>query len=215
VPEPRYTRPASSWHSTRAHRFDVFGIKVNRMLTLWGRAQLDQWLALESAPHVSWYCERPLTIETDSGKRLGADFYAVRSGVEELFFLGSDSTNAEDLSMSFAHWCSANAIALSGPGEPMGQVLRANWGQIIRELAAFQRYLTPALLSAVEKELSDPRTFAELTSAMGEVHAFEVKSGALMLLHQGRAFCPELSARPLDSAMLIRRSPPHGASDGT
>lgn len=43
-----------------AHRFDVFGPKVDRPLTLYGLNAFYLWLRLEAHSRVRTYCERPI-----------------------------------------------------------------------------------------------------------------------------------------------------------
>lgn len=49
---PRFRKAATDVRPHGAHRFDVFGPKVGRRLTLFGRSALQLWLRLESAPQV-------------------------------------------------------------------------------------------------------------------------------------------------------------------
>ena len=59
---PRFLRAVNNARPHGAHRYDLFGPKIGRRLTLFGRLALDLWVRLESDPHVVTYCERPLCI---------------------------------------------------------------------------------------------------------------------------------------------------------
>jgi len=56
---PRFVRAVNSSRPYGAHRYDVFGLKVGRRLTLFGRFALGLWVRLESDSYVLTYCERP------------------------------------------------------------------------------------------------------------------------------------------------------------
>jgi hypothetical protein len=67
---PRFVRAVNSTRRYGTHRYDLFGPKVGRRLTLFGQFALDQWVRLESDPHVVTYCERPLRIPDIKPSRL-------------------------------------------------------------------------------------------------------------------------------------------------
>ncbi|CAD6561972.1 hypothetical protein LMG28727_07599 [Paraburkholderia kirstenboschensis] len=79
--EPRFVRAVNSTRTYGAHRYDVFGPKVGRRLTLFGRCALDLWIRLESDAYVFGYCERPLCIPGTNPAR-PVDFW-VRTPDEE------------------------------------------------------------------------------------------------------------------------------------
>lgn len=64
---PRFRKAATGVCPYGAHRFDVFGPKVGRRLTLFGRSALQLWLRLESASQVVTYCERSLLVPEARG----------------------------------------------------------------------------------------------------------------------------------------------------
>lgn len=55
---PRFRRAVNDARPFGVHRFDVFGPKVGRPLTLYGLNSLYLWLRLEADLRVTAYCER-------------------------------------------------------------------------------------------------------------------------------------------------------------
>lgn len=80
---PRFRRAATDARPYGTHRFDVFGPKVGRRLTLFGRRVFQLWLRLESNPQVVTYCERPLLVPEARGTR-AADFWVCTDQGEQL-----------------------------------------------------------------------------------------------------------------------------------
>ncbi|MDP1656056.1 MAG: hypothetical protein Q8K91_02860 [Hylemonella sp.] len=64
-------------------RFDVFSLKADRRMTLYGKAALCQFIELESDFEVTALCERPLLIPDIKPKRL-VDFWALNGGIPDL-----------------------------------------------------------------------------------------------------------------------------------
>jgi hypothetical protein len=114
----RFDHPVETLRPGKAQRFDVFGPKINRSLTLFHRHTIDAWINLERTPEVSWYCERPLLIDDTPFERL-VDFYAIRNEREELWFV---LTKAEEtgcfpekhLGPVFLEWCRQRKIDIVG-----------------------------------------------------------------------------------------------------
>lgn len=206
--ETRFSKPANSIRPGRAHRFDVFGIKVRRPLTLFGQLALRGWIELERDPRVSWYCERPHVIEASGPRRL-IDFYSIRDGTERLQLVRAAAEVDEDLDPqlafpAFAIWCQSNGIdfgVLDAP-EP-GSFHVQNWSRILRELAAFDRHVSAQLRNAIAHELMVPLTFGELQGMLGKQDPILIRTACFGLLHSGHACCADLDVAPLsDQARL-------------
>jgi hypothetical protein len=80
---PRFWKAATDARPFGTHRFDVFGPKVARRLTLFGHRALQLWLRLESNPQVVTYCERPLLVREARGDRV-AEFWVSTEQGEQL-----------------------------------------------------------------------------------------------------------------------------------
>jgi hypothetical protein len=188
----------------KAHRFDVFGPKIGRSLTLFKRNTVEAWIRLEADPAVTWYCERPIVIQDSSPKRI-PDFYVVRNGVEEICFLytqaeANEAFNPAECWPGFAAWCRQNEIritTLDPTAEGEDDVLLSNWGHVLRELAAFDRYVPGELRSAILGELRKPTTLLELEKRFNHVDPRLVQVACWSLIHSGKATCPCLVRRML------------------
>lgn len=207
--EARFVQPTSTRRPAKSRRFDVFGLKTNRTLTLFNAGPLQSWLALESTPAVTWYCERPLVINEGERHRV-VDFYAIREGKEELLFCASkaelDAGEAWLASWpGFTNWCTHSQISIRVA--PMfaqeNDVVRANWEQIVRELSAFRRYSSPHLVAAVRSELGVPKSIDELCTLFQQTDPIVVKVAVFQLIHQGLAISTALDQAPISTAMIF------------
>ncbi|KVD78832.1 hypothetical protein WI89_30630 [Burkholderia ubonensis] len=70
----RFVHAVDSTRPYYAHRYDLFGLKIGRRLTLFGQDALDLWIRLELDPHVLAYCDRPMCIPDTKPSRL-VDFW--------------------------------------------------------------------------------------------------------------------------------------------
>lgn len=66
----RFLKAAANSRPFKSHRYDVFGLKIERSLTLFGRAPLNAWILLEADATVISYCERPLIVPDTKPERL-------------------------------------------------------------------------------------------------------------------------------------------------
>lgn len=83
---PRLQRAVNDARPFGAHRFDVFGPKVGRPLTLYGLNALYLWLCQEADSRVTTYCERPLRI-LDTRPTRAVDFWVREAGREKLIIV--------------------------------------------------------------------------------------------------------------------------------
>jgi hypothetical protein len=208
--EIRFDVPAETRRPGKAHRYDVFGLKLNRPLMFFKRHLVDTWIGLERDPAVSWYCERPLLINDTPIKRL-ADFYVIRNEKEEIWFLVDaeelDLPLEEQLGPGFVQWCQQTGIQIRmidiDASVSSSKWALDNWAHILRELAAFGRYLPVQLADSVEHQIAKPQTLAQLLSVFPSVDPILVKVASFTLLHQGRAVCPSLETQQFCLTMPI------------
>ncbi len=80
---PRFRKAATDVRPYGAHRFDVFGPKVGRRLTLFGAKRASALAAAGIRPQVVTYCERPLLAPEARGSR-AADFWVCTDYGEQL-----------------------------------------------------------------------------------------------------------------------------------
>jgi hypothetical protein len=204
----RFLKAADNTRPYKSHRYDVFGPKIQRMLTLFNRAQVDAWLLLESDPLVLSYCERPMVVP-DVKPKLLVDFWAGYAGRDELWLAGRNSDAVSDIETSlpaFASWAKDNRYTLRQvlpTDQPSSKVYLENWGVIVRDLSANRRYLKPKLLKSVREVLEQPRPIAAICNLLPEEDPVLVRVAAYSLLHSGLALFPDISNVPLGPASLV------------
>ena len=204
----RFDHPVETRRPGKAQRFDVFGPKIERSLTLFHRHSIDAWIDLERAPEVTWYCERPLQIDDTPFKRL-VDFYAIRSEKEELWFILTKTEEPEcfaekSLGPGFLEWCRQSKIDIRivRPSKTPGVTcLAENWAHILRELSAFGRYVPAQLTESIRLEIKEPQTLADLESLFPTVDPILLKVASFSLVHRGFATCLGLESQPFSAAL--------------
>jgi hypothetical protein len=86
----RYTKAADNSRPHKTHRYDVFGPKLGRNLTIFGSIPLNNWIRVEADPAINTYCERPVVIPDTKSKRM-IDFWVKYHDHEELWILQRQS----------------------------------------------------------------------------------------------------------------------------
>ena len=207
APNPRFVRPASNARNSKAHRYDVFGPKVSRELTIFGRPALLAWTSLEADPSVETYCERPLVIPETS--RI-VDLWVRRKDSECFVILLRQSELPEEGKISLPKkvqsWLDASRtpVVLVDPADDVRRlVLLENWGLIIRDLSAFARYVPRALSEEVHKAIEDGLALEQLEQDFDDQDPVLARVALFSLLHRGLALCPQLEHSPLNSSMTF------------
>lgn len=207
APSLRFERPASNARNPKAHRYDVFGPKIKREISIFGQSALLLWTTLEADPDVDAYCERPLVIPETSR---AVDFWVRRKGSDCFVILLKQSELEEDGSRSLPAkvqtWIDASrtAVVLVNPGELMPRkVLLENWGSIIRDLSAFSRYVPVKLTEEVRKAMQDTISLGQIERDFEDQDPVLARVALFSLLHQGLVLCPQLEHAPLSSSMMF------------
>lgn len=204
----RFVKAADNSRPHKSHRYDVFGPKIQRNLTLFGLAQVHTWLLLESDPLVLSYCERPM-VAPETKPKLVVDFWAGYAGRDELWIVSRNPAATTDIGTSmpaFARWAEDNKYKvrqLAPPDVMEDKVYLDNWGTIVRELSANRRYIKPSLLKAVREILEQPRPIAALCNLLPEEDPVLVRVAAYSLLHSGLASCSDIAVMPLGPASTL------------
>lgn len=204
----RFVKAVDNARPYKSHRYDVFGPKVQRMLTLYGPHQIDTWLLLESDPLVLSYCERPMVV-LDAKPKLLVDFWAGYADRDELWLVNRNaesSVDIEKLFPSFAQWAHVNnfvARSILPAHQSQSKVYLENWGTIIRDLSANRRYLKLKLLNSVRELLELPRPITAICNLLPQEDPVLVRVAVYSLLHTGTAFCSDLTDRPLGPTSLV------------
>jgi len=180
---------------------------------LFGRHALDLWITLEASSSVLSYCERPLIIPGSRPLR-AFDFWVQRAEGEELLVL----MRTRDQKSSDNDEPTSDIQALSGTlveGVPIRyidpcdmtehQIALANWGTIIRDLAAFERFIPEPLCNDVKAKLDSRKSIAQLQSESSDFDASTVRLAIFLLLYRGEAVCSELATHRLTRNHFIAR----------
>ncbi|MGF6727446.1 hypothetical protein P3T43_006838 [Paraburkholderia sp. GAS41] len=201
---PRFLRAVNNARPHGAHRYDLFGPKIGRRLTLFGRLALDLWVRLESDPHVVTYCERPLCIPGARPPRV-VDFW-VRTHDDEKLYLVRQTGEARSVAQggplfpAFHLWSHASSLQLQmiHPRElDDPQVLHENRTMMLRYLAGSYALPVKKLTSDVITACSDGTTLAELERRFATVDPMLVRSAVFRLVLTGEVGCPALAFEPL------------------
>lgn len=206
--KPRFERPASNARHPDAHRYDVFGPKVGREVTLFGLAALHAWIFLEADPAVEAYCERPLIIP--ESKR-AADFWFRKTDSEGFILLLKESERADEgmenkLPKAVRAWVDSgtNVVHLINPEEQArADSFLENWQWIIQDVSAFSRYLPATLADEICGGVKDESTLEVLEREFLAVEPVLVRVAVFWLLHRGRLACPQLEHSAINESTVF------------
>lgn len=205
----RFLKAADHTRPYKCHRFDVFGLKIARPLTLFGQARLKAWVAIEAEPSVVAYCERPLVVPDSSPARV-VDFWVRFADREELWLLerGKDRREGSDpdqLIPAFTEWGAANGmtVRLVPPVRDEKDVYLDNWGRIIRELSANRRFASRGLCEQVRTRLAVPISLGGLVALFPAEDPVLVRTAAFALMHSGRARCLDIDQERIGPASAL------------
>lgn len=202
----RFQTAVTSSRPYKSHRYDVFGLKVNRMLTIFGRDQLEAWLLLEADPKVTRYCERPLYVPDHKPKRV-VDFWAGFRDYDELWLVGHEegAIDTSDGAVSaLRNWAELHAYNVRQvTPRTVSRTFLNNWGMIVRDLSANRRYVGLPLVSAVRDCLECPRPLSAICSMLRDHDPVLVRSATYSLVHTGVIRCPDLAREPLGPTSIV------------
>jgi hypothetical protein len=204
----RFIKAADNTRPFKSHRYDLFGPKIQRMLTLYSLAEVNAWLLLESDPLVLSYCERPIVVP-DTKPKLVVNFWAGYAGRDELWLLNrsKQASEVESSCPAFAQWAKSNKFKIRQlpPAEEVHEkVFFDNWGRIIRDLSANRRYLTPPLMQSVREVLEQERPIGTLCKLLPEEDPVLVRVAAYAMLYTGAASFADIATRELGPASLFK-----------
>ncbi len=206
----RFLKATDNSRPFKSHRYDVFGLKIDRSLTLFGRAPLNAWILLEADSTVISYCERPLIVPDTKPKRL-VDFWVRFRDRDELWILLRDGqldghADPQETIPAFATWAASNKmpIRLVKPFDPVERkTYLDNWGRIIRELSANRRFVSPATVERVRQCFCTPRPVAALSGLFPDEDPTLLHTAALSLVHTGRLHCADINEQLLGPSSIL------------
>ncbi|MBT2792885.1 hypothetical protein [Paraburkholderia strydomiana] len=209
---PRYVRAVNSMRPYGAHRYDLFGPKLGRRLTLFGRFTLNLWIHLESDPAVLAYCERPLFIPDAKPARL-VDFWVRRRDEERMCVLlrPCESTAAgagDNLFPAFEKWSRASSMQLEliHPQHlDDAPVLRDNRMTMLQQIATTTSLPVGALIPCVLALLDHGLTLAEIERRLAPVDPMLVRAAVFRVVLRGEAMCSGMALEPLGPHTFLER----------
>ncbi|MEZ0606329.1 hypothetical protein ACAX43_30010 [Paraburkholderia sp. IW21] len=201
---PRFTRAVSDTRPYGSHRYDLFGPKIGRRLTLFGRRAVDLWVRLEADPRVLIYCERPVQIPDVTPSRL-VDFWVRTRDGERLCVVlrPAELTSAalgHLLFPAFDSWSMASSMQLHlvDPQElDDPPTLRQNRVTMLHHLAGTHSLPVEPLMCGVTAACRHGSTLAELELRLAPADPMLVRSAAFRLVFGGKVRCPTLAVEPL------------------
>nr|WP_315249443.1 hypothetical protein [uncultured Duganella sp.] len=204
----RFLTPADNSRPYKSHRYDVFGLKVEREVTLFGAHALMAWIRLEADPLVRTYCERPLVIPDIKPKRV-VDFWVDYQGKQQLWLLRrpreADLASPEQALPAFATWAASNGLELRFVGSDEGgpPLYLDNWGRILRDLAANRRFVSAVLKARILENFTSARPLSSLSGMFPDEDPVLLRSATYQLLHNGKLRCSNLDQMPLGPASVM------------
>lgn len=79
----------------------------------------------------------------------------------------------------------------------------ANWGSMIRDLSAFERFVPHSLCKELRKALAQPKSIREVQQEFASHDSTTVSIGIYLLLHRGQAVCNQLATHALGPELVI------------
>jgi hypothetical protein len=208
----RFLKAADNTRPYKSHRYDVFGLKVERNLALFGRAPLNAWVMLESDPAVLSYCERPLVIPDLKPKRV-IDFWVSYRDREEFWLLQRPSELSDDspdkTMPAFVTWATSRKIAVRQiiPDDiEQRATFLDNWGRIIRELSANLRYVPKSMIERVHGSMATSRPLSALSGQFPDDDPVLLRTAAFSLLHAGTLRCRDIEELPIGPGSMVEPS---------
>lgn len=202
---PRFTEPAHNRRPYSCHRYDVYSPKLQRRVTLFGRQALDLWITLEASHQVLSYCERPALVPDVKPDR-PFDFWVQRHASEELMLLcrpDDNGASAEVAALDNTMVLGARVRCLDPTELTRHPTLLENWGAIIRDLGAFQRFIPQQLCKDLLADLGPGKPIGQLQQEHPREDSSIVRLAVYMLLHRGQATCAQLATERLGPTHLI------------
>jgi len=157
------------------------------------------------------FCERPMKIPGASRHRC-FDFWARRADGEELLVLLRESERKE-ANPNSRHEILAklDGTALDGAlircldPEHMADhaIALANWGRIIRDLSAFERFVPQSLCKDLVAAIEQPKSIRQLQEEFAPCDSTTIRIGIYLLLHRGQATCRQIATHVLGPEHVI------------
>ena len=206
---PRFKQPAYNRRPFGSHRFDVFSPKISRQLVIFGMSAVDLWTTLEADPDILTFCERPMLIP-DTRPCRAVDFWVESKHGEQLLVLqrssaasGGDGVTPDETvtAPSLIDGMAVRYVPISDFDQARTRL--TNWGWIIRDLAAFSRFVPESLCREVAMSIGGGKSIAQLQSDLAEFDSSTVRLAVYLMLHRGQAVCRQLATHALAPTHVV------------
>lgn len=190
--ELRFSHAADNTRPFKSHRYPVFGVKIQRGLSIFGELALSGFIALESDPTVVAYCERPIVINELNPRRV-VDFWVQKTTQDELWFLLRPSElkwldRDYPPTRAFSIWAETRSLTIrlwTPESLGVGSLHLRNWGEIIRYLTTNLQYLDAALLKRVTEYCTVAHSLGEIQAGLPQDDPILVRTAVFRLMHLG------------------------------
>lgn len=207
---PPHGAPTRCKRPHGSNRFFVTSPKAGRRIELWGIAQLNHWIELESDPAIDCLCERPLVIQVASRSR-PVDFWVGGPRLSKYVVLvGQGATSLaspESAFPAFTAWAAeqGSTVETVTPAELTEDRERwySNWVTVLQQMFAFRVQLTPELLATVRSVVASPVRLADVVTSLPNEDADLVRSAVYTLVHRGEISFVDLSKAILSDATSV------------
>lgn len=211
VRKPRFSKPADNTRPYGSHRYDVYGVKIERPLTLFGELALRAYAALEADPEVLAYCERPIVLTELKPRRI-VDFWVERIDREEIWLLLRPRElrwreQPEATIDTFETWAKARCLSVvlrTTDDLELGEYGQRNWGEMLRYLGANLRFLNSELLKRVASCCDAERTLREIEGSLSEDDPVLVRTAVFRLCQKGSLVLPNIHDVRLGLETVVR-----------
>jgi len=205
VLSPRYKAPSFNRKPFGSHQFDVYSPKMSRQLVLFGMPALNLWTRLEATPSVLAFCERPLQLPNTKPRR-AIDFWVQSRDSEEFLIIAKASVQDSEegggaIPGEIIDGIPLRYVSIDEMGANATEL--KNWGWIIRDLSAFQRFVPEPLCKEVLATVDSGKSIAQLQAALPDQDSSIVKLAVYVLLHRGQVVCNELKTQLLGPSHFI------------
>jgi hypothetical protein len=208
-----YTSPQTVRRPFRSFRFDVYSLKADRHMMLYGKAALSQFIDLEADKDVSALCERPLKIPDVKPEKC-IDFWAVRNGQAHFYLLVSksearDAAKPKPAMEDFRDWVRDQKAVLHEVVADVfdqHQVRHANWTLILQHLVAHNKLVTSDLLERCIAKMPSSFTLPQIEAAIAEQDDMLIRAAVFTCLTRGGVKCPAIDTEYIHRNTLFVKS---------
>jgi hypothetical protein len=194
-----YSEPESVRRPHGSYRFDVFSLKADRRMTLFGKATLSQFIELETDYNVTSICERPLKIP-DLKPEKCVDFWALKQGRPNFYLLvtrsaARDADKPKPAMEDFRKWVKQQNGILHIVVEDVFHSRRtrlANLSLALQHLVDHKRVVTQDLIGSCYSEMPSRFSLRQIENAFPTMDPMLVRAVVFACLMRGSIACQSI-----------------------